>query len=780
MSAPNPDPQGATPESVETTAPLQLASDDQRAWRLVAVAVPVLIVAFHWQAARPGWAFSGSDLEAFFFSLRDAVAGALRHGRLPLWQRGFFLGYPLAADPQAAVFDPATWLTLPWDAPRALTLATLLHLTWAGWGMAFWMRQRKLGPAPALLAAILFPLAAKQTAHLIHWNFAASTAWWPWMMAGLNGFARQGRGRFLALTAVSTAGAWLGGSPQMAYFGGLVAGMEALVLAPGLWRRRKIDAVLAVASLAIGTLMAAPLLFPTAELSALAPRGLGVDYRFATSWKWPDRWALSLLLLPRAYGGAYLPIGEMNLWEATGYVGILPLGLAAAAPLRRKGLWLWLSLAVIGIWLGFGEDSWLGLHRLLFRFLPGYGSFRCPTRSLMVTAFAASLLAAEGLAALEQLPSAGRVGRAMAALGLAATAALVLPRLPGFALDRAAGQHGAWIAAGLALAGIAWVAASTWTRLRALPWPALAAALAFVDLYVAFGGWNEVAPVEAERPVLSEFSPLVPEPPGPRRVALLTGWGAPVNVPLRHGWEGVTGYGPMCIERVRAVLLATQSGALPQPGPITTDTNFPRPKPTSPYWRLFAAPLLVSDEPQPLPEVGVSAVPQSGKVKVRRAYRTPALPRVFWTGAFEVRDDRSSDLSPALLRAAKGGPTLLASPIPGLEPSPGRPEQRPAEHVWVEDASLQANLDAPRPGLAVILDPFFPGWSATVDGVPAPVVRADYAFQAVPVPAGKHQLRMVYRSRLLPAGFAVAAVALGLFGLVLGWRRGRGQPAPAQ
>ena len=27
------------------------------------------------------------------------------------------------ADPQAAVFAPTTWLTLPWDAPRALTLA---------------------------------------------------------------------------------------------------------------------------------------------------------------------------------------------------------------------------------------------------------------------------------------------------------------------------------------------------------------------------------------------------------------------------------------------------------------------------------------------------------------------------------------------------------------------------------------------------------------------------------------------------------------------------------
>ena len=43
---------------------------------------------------------------------------------------------------------------------------------------------------------------------------------------------------------------------------------------------------------------------------------------------------------------------------------------------------------------------------------------------------------------------------------------------------------------------------------------------------------------------------------------------------------------------------------------------------------------------------------------------------------------------------------------------------------------------APRDGLAVILDPFYPGWTATVDGKPTPILRADFAFQAVPVTAG--------------------------------------------
>ena len=101
------------------------------------------------------------------------------------------------------------------------------------------MRVRGLSAAAGLLAAIVFALGAKQTVHLQHWNFAASCAWWPWMLAGLDAFARtgapaagvgppeRGRGRWLLLTAVAAALSWLGGAAQMAYFGTLVAGAHA-------------------------------------------------------------------------------------------------------------------------------------------------------------------------------------------------------------------------------------------------------------------------------------------------------------------------------------------------------------------------------------------------------------------------------------------------------------------------------------------------------------------------------------------------------------------------
>ena len=735
----------------------------RRAWWGVAVAVPALVLLFHWRAARPGWAFSGSDLRFFFYGIREAVAGALRRGELPWWQRGILMGYPLVADPQAAVFSPSTWLTLPFDAPRALTLATLLHLCIAGWGMAAWMRLRGLSPASGLVAAVIFALGAKQTVHLIHWNFAATTAWWPWMLAGLEGFASRRQARFALLAAVASGLAWLGGSPQMALFGSMAAGLYALALAIALWPQRRADAVVALAVVPVGFLLAAVSLVPVAELSRLGPRSGGVSYAFATSWKWPDAWGLALLVLPRAYHGRW----GINLWEATGYVGILPLALACAAPTRRRGVLLFAALGALGVWLSLGDAAPLGLHALAYRLLPGYGNFRVPTRGLFVTALAASLLAAEGLEALRREPSAARSLRAFVALAVLAVLALWLPRQPGFPFPREEARGAALTAVAFAGLGGAW-AFALWRApaFRGCLAGAAAVALVFLDPWVLFSRFNAVSPVAREAPLLSDFRPLLPDPPAPRRVGVLAKWGASANAPLRQGWEGALGYGPMCIQRVRDLLEATQDDTLRALGAMDRDATFPSARATSPLWPLFATPLVVSDRELSLPVLQRGAREWENPLV---AYRAEALPRVFWTGSWQVAADAES--TKALLAAARGDRAVLPEAPPG--PPPGPPQGPVAAlDVRVGERSLSATVLAPRDGLAVVLDPFYPGWRATVDGASVPILRADYAFQAVPVKAGRHELRLEYRNRLVPLGAVVSLAALLLLlGGLRAWRR---------
>jgi len=65
-------------------------------------------------------------------------------------------------------------------------------------------------------------------------------------------------------------------------------------------------------------------------------------------------------------------------------------------------------------------------------------------------------------------------------------------------------------------------------------------------------------------------------------------------------------------------------------------------------------------------------------------------------------------------------------------------------------------------------DTFFPGWKALVDGVPAKIYRANYAFRAVLLPAGEHEVLWTYEPTFFRAGLALTALTLLFFALYYG------------
>jgi hypothetical protein len=63
-------------------------------------------------------------------------------------------------------------------------------------------------------------------------------------------------------------------------------------------------------------------------------------------------------------------------------------------------------------------------------------------------------------------------------------------------------------------------------------------------------------------------------------------------------------------------------------------------------------------------------------------------------------------------------------------------------------------------GRFILVEQFFPGWRATIDGTLVHIERWNHAFQSIFVPAGEHRIQFVFASRGLRLGAIVSAVSL--------------------
>jgi hypothetical protein len=84
---------------------------------------------------------------------------------------------------------------------------------------------------------------------------------------------------------------------------------------------------------------------------------------------------------------------------------------------------------------------------------------------------------------------------------------------------------------------------------------------------------------------------------------------------------------------------------------------------------------------------------------------------------------------------------------------------RPAEVVEETPTMVRLRVERPTPGWLVALQPFYPGWTATVDGRPVDLTRANVGFTALPAPAGRSEVILRYDPLSVRAGLAVSGGA---------------------
>jgi len=144
-----------------------------------------------------------------------------------------------------------------------------------------------------------------------------------------------------------------------------------------------------------------------------------------------------------------------------------------------------------------------------------------------------------------------------------------------------------------------------------------------------------------------------------------------------------------------------------------------------------------------------------------RLFRRGAAPRYLFssdyvvTGSFKALD----------LIATSPAKQIVLETAPGFEASPNQADDPETQLTSTKLNSLTLSVRAPRAGLLYLAEAWYPGWRATVNGKPTAILKANYGFRAVVVPAGEVIVKLWY----LPVGFlpGVTLSAIGFIAVVM-------------
>ena len=74
---------------------------------------------------------------------------------------------------------------------------------------------------------------------------------------------------------------------------------------------------------------------------------------------------------------------------------------------------------------------------------------------------------------------------------------------------------------------------------------------------------------------------------------------------------------------------------------------------------------------------------------------------------------------------------------------------------------VRAHVEAAAPGFVVFSETWMPGWEARLGGRRVDLLRANHAFRAVEVPAGRSRIELAYRPWSFRIGLALSLAGVG-------------------
>ncbi|MGQ9516224.1 MAG: YfhO family protein [Anaerolineae bacterium] len=745
----------------------------------------LLTVGFFWRPLLAGDVWmpaDGGDLASFLYPTYRFAADSLRQGFLPLWNPYLYGGMPFIGDIQSGLLYPVYLLfyaLTPAFDYHALEWLVALHFFLAGTNMYLFLRflrrrehpDGRLRRLACLAGAVAFMFSDFFIVHFGNLNMIAVAAWMPLVFLLFHRAVEDQRSFLAAWSGIILGTATLAGHIQITLFIALVLAFWAAWEMGSRWRRH--FPWRSVLLPALYLLVTGATAFGISA-SALLPFFQHAGFTQRTAWSYSQTVQYSFapgqfisLLVPTFFGRG--PALHWGIWDRveTGYIGILPLLLAVAGVLlyrRKMGRFL-LALAVGGFVMAMGLYALL--HGWLYQLVPGMGQLRAPARFIVMFDFAVAGLCALGLdALLRPMP---RRRRAVLArwwhtlpwLGLSAVLAvwcvvylallLSQDKDPTIFLRLSVSANGAGLFTIFVLGSLALLAARRYGRIRPAALGILSVALIFFDLS-STGSYIDLG---TKDPTETFHHPEI--------ISFLKSDSSLYRIDARTGidqfWQPDTAllYGLYDVSGIVNPLL---------------------PRDTARYWdglgsrstRLYDALNVKYVIAAKDVELDWSRfVPVfDGDPQLNVYLNTRALPRA-WV-VHEVVTAGDHEQAYALIHAPDFEPAQAAVVEGGaeVEPAAGADEVHILE---MHPNCMILRVRASSKGILVLGEVFYPGWKAWVNGKLTKVLRANYLFRAVAVPAGESQVVLCYSPLTWWAG--VACTTITVVGLVAAQRIGR-------
>lgn len=359
------------------------------------------------------------DLTRYYYPTKQIYREIALNGELPLWNRYFHGGQPIAANPEHEIFYPLTWLIALPNYDLGYRLHILVHIYLGLLGMYALLRSMQLHPVGAFFGAVSFGLGGIYLSYVNLLPILFCAAWLPLTCLFVRRFLIRPGLRDFALSALMLGMQFLVAEPTTVMQTGFLIGMYGLYRG---WHGRSEDSPsflhragrmllntgwIALISI-FGFAMGAAQMLAALDHVGDSARSRAFEFTLVKAWSMP--WAkFGELIYPNILGhisvdrvmwywggGVYPGMGSPFLFSIYCGLGVITLAVAGIFA-RRRG-----SLFVV-LFAIFSSVIALGAQTPLLKLLYDAGiatSIRYPEKFILIAVFALIVFAAQTLDAI--------------------------------------------------------------------------------------------------------------------------------------------------------------------------------------------------------------------------------------------------------------------------------------------------------------------------------------------------------------------------------------------